>query len=300
MGGFFLNPLVGIVILNYKNYSDSFACIESVLTINYDSYFIVLVDNKSEDGSAEKLKRDFQNNDRIHFLFLSKNNGYAAGNNRGVELAIANGAEYICILNNDTIVDCSFLCHMVKFMLMNKEYGIVSPLICDFKKNTLIQSAGAYINLRTGRQRFLLYNNSISNLKKGTVFDQPDYLGGACLLVRKDIFEKVGYIPEYYFLFYEETDWCFHVRNKGIRLACVTDSRIYHKGSATISREKGLSQYYLTRNSVLFERKYATVKQYILFICYTIMAEFYSRLIRRRSRCNIKAFIKGIFFQIPK
>ena len=60
------------------------------------------------------------------------------------------------------------------------------------------------------------------------------------LLVRKDVFSKIGYIPEYYFLFYEETDWCFHARGKRIRLACITDSRIYHKGSATINKEKGI------------------------------------------------------------
>lgn len=295
-----MNPLVGIVILNYKNYSDTFSCIESVLKINYDSYFIVVVDNKSEDGSAERLQQDFHNKATVHFLLLDKNDGYATGNNRGIELALANGAEYICILNNDTVVNADFLNYMIDFMMKNKEYGIVSPLICDYNNSSLVQSAGAYINLKTGKQKLLLYKENISSVKQGSVLYQPDYLGGACLLVRKNIFEKIGYIPEYYFLFYEETDWCFHARKKGFRLACITDSRIYHKGSATINKEKGLSQYYLTRNSVLFERKYATPWQYVFFIGYTLMAELYSRLIRGRSRCNMRALFLGMFLQIPK
>lgn len=295
-----MNPLVGIVILNYKNYNDSFSCIESVLKIQYQPYVIVLVDNNSEDGSLERLKKDFYKNDKIKFLALKRNDGYAVGNNRGIEFALSSGAEYICILNNDTVVEDDFLNKMISFMSEKKEYGITSPLICDFYKNNSIQSAGANINLMTGKQELLLYEAKISDIEKGLIISQPDYLGGACLLARSDIFHKIGYIPEYYFLFYEEADWCFMARNKGVKLACITDAKIYHKGSSTIKKIKGLSRYYLTRNSVLFERKYATKIQYISFIVYVILAETYSRLFRRCSRCDIKAFLIGLFYNIPK
>lgn len=295
-----MNPLVGIVILHYRNYNDSFSCIESVLRIQYQPYFVVVVDNNSEDGSLELLKKDFCKNDKVKFLAFKKNDGYAVGNNQGIDFAILNGAEYICILNNDTVVEDSFLSKMISFMLEKKEYGITSPLICDFYKNNSIQSAGANINLMTGKQKLLLSEEKVFNIKEGLVIDQADYLGGACLLIRKDIIYKVGHMPEYYFLFYEEADWCFLARNKGVKLACITDAKIYHKGSSTIRKVKGLSKYYLTRNSVLFERKYATNIQYVFFVIYTIMAEIYSRLIRRRSRCNIKAFFTGMFYHIPK
>ena len=86
-----------------------------------------------------------------------------------------------------------------------------------------------------------------------------DYLGGACFVCKREVIEKIGLIPENYFLFYEETEFCLNAKRKGYSLKCITESKVYHKGAATISKYSGLSYYFLNRNRIVFMRRNANI-----------------------------------------
>jgi GT2 family glycosyltransferase len=94
---------------------------------------------------------------------------------------------------------------------------------------------------------------------------EVDYVAGACLLIRSELIKKIGLIPEEYFLFFEETEWCLKARRAGQKVVCVCDSLIYHKGSKSTEKVGGLQEYYMTRNQIIFEKRNAGRSQWAVF-----------------------------------
>lgn len=279
------------VILNYNNYEDTAQCIKSVMKNR--KYNIVVVDNNSPDKSGERIKKEFS---QCNCILLNNNNGYAAGNNVGIKYALNNGAKYVCVLNNDVVLTADFVDKALKVMNERLDIDIVAPIICEYNKPDYIQSAGAMINLMNGRGR-LLHNGELAD-NINVILDNPDYLGGACFIARREVFTTIGFLPEFYFLYYEETDWFFTAKDKGIRFACDTRLRVYHKGSASVNKVKGLSRYYMTRNQVVFERRKANIIQFLLFILYSLCGGIYHLLIHKEWGYSLKAFFDGLLFKL--
>ena len=259
-----MEPLVGIIVLNYKNVDDTEECIGSLKKIDYKNYFIVIVDNNSQDGSFEKLSKLYP---ELTVLEIGENRGYAAGNNFGIKQALQKGADYICILNNDVVVEPNFLGKLVSYMEQNPKVGITGANICEYYNKEVVQSTGFVINYHTARTPGI----SKGKKQKNIINKAPlpcDAVCGACMLIRKEVISKVGLIPEIYFLFYEETEWCVRTKKAGFEIVSIMDAIVYHKGSATVKKTKGLSNYYMQRNSVLFERRNASILQNIIFFMF--------------------------------
>jgi GT2 family glycosyltransferase len=282
-------PLVYIIILNYNTYEETLRCLESVTKIEYENYKIVVVDNNSVDNSAEVLRHKAK---EYIFIANDSNLGYAKGNNIGINLALEQGADYICILNNDVEVEKNFLCRLITYMERDKKVGIAGPCICDFEERGKIQSMGANLNLLTGLAQGKMKNYPYSKLSDGAI--KVDYLGGACFVIRSEIVKNIGIIPEMYFLFFEETEFCLKAKRAGYKLMCLKDSRVYHKRSATISKYKGLSYYFLNRNRVVFMRRNANTFQKVIFSVY-LFIEAVGRIILKREPISLlKIYYDGL------
>lgn len=274
-------PLTYIIILNFNSYEETLRCIESVKKIEYDNYKVIVVDNNSTDESVSVLRESTED-----FLLLENgdNLGYAKGNNVGIEYGLNQGADYICVLNNDVEVKKDFLKIIIDYMIENENVGICGPCICDFEERQKVQSMGANINLYTGLAQANKKNRPYAALTSDPV--NVDYLGGACFVARRKVFEKIGLIPELYFLFFEETEFCLHAERAGYRLVCLKDSVVYHKQSATISKYKGLSYYFLNRNRIIFMRRNANAFQKIIFTLY-LFVETIGRLILKKEPASL-------------
>ncbi len=258
-------PLVYIIILNYNDYNDTVECINSLKNISYSNINIILIDNHSTDNSGTKLKKLYP---EYHFIQTNKNLGYAGGNNLGIKHAMENFADYICIMNNDVVVEKDFLEPIIHIMEGNPVIGIAGPKICEYNNKTVIQSTGSKINLISGKVP------PINAGRKSFEFTDTldvDYIGGACIIIKKDIIQKTGLIPEEYFLFFEETEWCLKARQQKIKVVCVCKSCVYHKGSNTIKKYKGIQAYYMMKNNFVFEKRNATILQLTIFILYKIL-----------------------------
>ncbi|URZ07195.1 glycosyltransferase family 2 protein [Clostridium felsineum] len=279
------NPKIFIIILNYNAYEDTIECIKSVEDIEYDNYEIVLVDNCSTDDSYMKLKEKLPS---YNIIESEKNLGYANGNNIGIKYALKNDAEYICILNNDVVVEKDFLSRLVEKIQEKSDIGIVGSCICDYYKKDIIQGMGAHINLCFAAARRYFKGKNYNDIEKKDIY--VDYLEGACFLVKREIFEKVGLIPENYFLFFEETEFCVKAIQAGYKILCVYGSRIYHKGSATINKFGSLSYAYLNRNRVIFVRRNSKVYQRLIFGLY-IYIEAIGRIILRKEPLALFKYI---------
>ncbi|MDF2505028.1 glycosyltransferase family 2 protein, partial [Clostridium sp.] len=196
-----MSPKVFIVILNFNSFKDTKECLLSLQKLEYSNYEIIVVDNSSTDGSYEKLRTEFNT---YNIIKSNENLGYANGNNIGIKYALENKADYICVLNNDVIVEDDFLDKIIKVMEDDKDIGLAGPCICKYHDKNIIQAMGANINLYNGLTQGKYKNYKYSDIPQKDI--QVDYLGGACFVCRREVFEKIGFIPENYFLFFEETE----------------------------------------------------------------------------------------------
>lgn len=297
-----MSPKVSIVILNFNSFKDTKECLLSLQKLEYSNYEIIVVDNSSTDGSYEKLKKEFNT---YNIIKSNENLGYANGNNIGIKYALENKADYICVLNNDVIVEDDFLDKIIKVMEDDKDIGLAGPCICKYHDKNIIQAMGANINLYNGLTQGKYKNYKYSDIPQKDI--QVDYLGGACFVCRREVFEKIGFIPENYFLFFEETEFCYKASKRGYKLLCVYESKIYHKGSSTISKYSGLSYYFLNRNRVVFIRRNANFFEKCIFSAY-IFIEAVARIILRREPLTLlkniihgfKADVKSIDMEMVK
>ena len=260
-----------IIILNYNGFADTKECINSILeNIELTKNKIVVVDNGSSKGEIELL-RNLCKNEKICLIETHKNLGYARGNNVGIQYAIVNQFVYICILNNDTIIVEDFLTPCMETLSLHHEVGFLGPAIIDYKTNK-IQSTGGEIDMLRGRVDLLNPGADPKIILKGNRFVSCDYVGGACIICRTDLIEKIGTIPENYFLFYEETEWCYKALKIGYRNLCQTDTIVIHKGSQSTNHYRGLQEYLMARNRVVFVKRNAqNTFNFITFLVYLFL-----------------------------
>ena len=258
---------VAIVVLNYNGLENTIECLESLRKLEHDNHHIelIVVENGSEDGSAEALSklRDIQ------LLLSDINLGFSGGANLGIKHALAREANYVLILNNDTIVD-RFL---VKDMIAATRFGqIISPKIYfapgfEFhKKRYKKEDLGKVIWYAGGKidwDNIIGIHIGVDQVDKGQFVKrrQIDLATGACMLVKTEVFEKIGLFDEKYFLYLEDMDFCTRAKKAGFKILFEPKAVLWHKNaSATGGSGSNLQDYYITRNRLLFATLYASIR----------------------------------------
>ncbi|MDA5388289.1 glycosyltransferase family 2 protein [Loigolactobacillus backii] len=282
---------VGIIILNYNNARATIKCVQNVASINYDNYFIVVVDNNSTDNSYRMLIENLHGETCL--IKTKRNGGYAYGNNVGIRNALDKGCDYVFILNNDVILEGNTLKALVDYNNLHPNVGIIGPALLEFKNKSFVQSTGANNNLLTGNSELLNNGKSFATLNQTPL--HPDYLGGSCILVRRDAIQRTGLIPENYFLFYEENEWCLNFKKQGYDVVCLPDIKVYHVGSESINQVSGLSHYYMTRNKIIFEKRNADRHQFIFFILYTFFRTILRSIKHPKYWKDFSFYFDGLF-----
>ena len=258
---------VSIIILNYNRNQDTIDCLKSLKNQTYKNFEILLVDNGSEYNSFLELKRDlkqFKEDLEIDLIRIKVNIYFTGGNNRA--LKIVNG-EYICLLNNDTIVSPDFIEKMVDFLEKNSDAGMISPKIKVYKNKNYLWYAGAYINLRKA---------NVSGVRGSWEFDPQnqkyneviltDYAAGTALFLKKEVIDKIGLLDEIFFMYFEETDWNLRAKKKGYKIYYVPTTTIYHNVSPNINKKAFLlKQFFFKRNSQILVWKHAKFIDLLIF-----------------------------------
>ena len=246
-----MHPLVAIVILNWNNASDTLACLESVFRMDYPQFHVLVVDNHSTDDSVARIRERFP---VIDLLVTGENLGYAGGNNAGIERALTSDAAYVCVLNNDTVVEPAFLSVLVGAMERDRRIGLAGPLMYYFEPPALIFSAGCAIDWRGGIVHHQGMGLTLSD-EAAVPYrhsDAVDAIAGCGFLVSREAIGDVGLLDASYFLNFEDIDWCVRMTNSGYRVAYVPEAVLYHKVSATIGPDSPGNTYYMTRNALHF------------------------------------------------
>lgn len=237
-----------------------------------DNKFIIKFQNKSGGKTIELIDSGI-------------NLGYAYGNNCGIKRVQEKGdADFVWILNNDTIVDADSLKNMVNTAISTRsnglKIGLIGSVLLYYDNRKTIQGVAGHYNKIFGTSEHIDVNKKFDNqFNDFVLLKENQYPIGASLLASIDFIKDVGCMSEEYFLFYEELDWCIRGLNKGWSSGYCGKSLVYHKEGATIGTKRKnrseLAEFYLFRNRILFTKKY--------FICYSpiIIARLFFMLIKR-------------------
>lgn len=256
---------VSVIVLNWNNYEDTKECLESLEKITYPNYEVIVVDNGSKDNSTQQLQKEFH---RHIYIYNKDNFGFSGGNNVGIKYALKEKVDYILLLNNDVVVEAGFLGRLIEAGESSGEIGILVPKINYYSKPNTIWLAGGYISRIRGS------GFPIGKGKDQDRYNENRYItfsSGCCMLIKKEVFKRVGLWDESYFLYAEDIDFCKRATDAGFKILYVADSKVYHKVSMTSRRLNfGLVTYYATRNRLYFSRKLCG-KWFFIFFVYLIV-----------------------------
>ena len=240
-------PLVSIITVNYQQAAVTAELLQSLSTLRYSNYEVIVVDNASAEPSGH-LKTAFP---FIRHIASPINAGFAGGNNLGLQYA---KGEYVFFVNNDTEVTPNLLQVLVDYMQHHPECGIACPKILFYHHPGVIQYAGAMgLHPVTSRS----YDPGANQPDDGR-FDaarKTDLPHGAAMLVPMRVIRAAGAMSEDYFLYYEELDWGARIKAQGYEIHYVGSASIYHKESVSTGRQSAFKTYYLYRNRLLYIRR---------------------------------------------
>lgn len=220
---------VSIVILCYNGLEDlTRPCVESIIKYTpRDTYELILVDNGSQDGTANYLNEIAKFHHNVHTVLNKENLGYSAGNNQGMKMAASN---YVVLLNNDTLVT----------------YQWLERLLYPFSQDFTIGLVGAVTNSAGNEQRIDLSGINESNFEKiageytqrqRKIWFETEKLGFFCVAVQKSVIGKIGYLDEQFGIgMFEDDDYCYRAKQAGYKIVVAEDCFVFHKGSASFNK----------------------------------------------------------------
>ena len=288
--------LLSIITINYNGIKDTCELIDT-LPLNDETIEVIVVDNASTQDEATELEKRYP---LIIVIRSDKNLGFAGGNNLGIKAA---HGKYLFFINNDAILpQPSALSLLITRLESSDQIGMVCPKIRFTWGKRPIQYAGY-----TPLSKITLRNKSIGfGEQDNGQYDTPHptpYAHGAAMMVKREVIEKVGMMPECYFLYYEELDWSMMIRRAGYEIWYEPACTIFHKESQTTGQMSPLKTYYIIRNRLLFAQrnidgseKYLT---YIYLICIVAVRDVLKYLCKGQINMA-KAVMKGIkdFFKL--
>lgn len=289
-----MHPLVTIVTINYNQLQLTCALLDSLRRVTYPAVEVIVVDNNSKENPTAVLAAKYP---EVKLLVSTDNLGFAGGNNLGIR---ASKGDYLLFLNNDTEVDPSFLEPLVALFESNPTAGAASSKILYHNSDGIIQYAGSSrIDPFTGRSKRVGHmekDNGQHNVQQET-----DLAHGAAMMVPRRVIDKVGMMPEFFFLYYEEVDWCESIKKAGYRIFFVPDSKVYHKESMSIGKGSTLKTYYMTRNRVLYMRRNTTGLKKFTWMMFFLLVSLPKNALMytlKRDVEHAKAFWKGLLWNI--
>ena len=265
-----------IITINYNSSIHTIELIDNLSNSSFKNFEVVIVDNNSNIIEKEKLKVIKK---QAHIIYSENNLGFSGGNNLGIKYALDNNADYVMILNNDTIIDSKCLKNMMEY-IVSTDCDAICPLILNYYNRDIINYAGGELVDYKGAIKIYGLGKKISDEYLKT--KKVSFAHGCCILMKANLWKEIGFMNDKYFLYFEDTDLSSKIRKMKKNLIYFPQSIVYHKESISTHKFSDNYQYYFCRNRLLY------IKENINFPI-KILAYFYSLLY------IIKAFIKHDF-----
>ena len=288
---------LSLITVNFNGLTDTCALIDSIPSSNIPLEVIV-VDNGSSNNEAATLSQRYPS---VKVVRSERNLGFAGGNNLGIKAA---KGKYLFLINNDTVFDRNgdpFL-PLIDRLESDKTIGMVCPKIRFTWDKSPIQFAGY-----TPLSPITLRNHAIGFGEEDTgQHNTPHptpYAHGAAMLLKREVIEKAGLMPECYFLYYEELDWSLCITRAGYDIWYEPAATIFHKESRSTGQDSPLKAYYISRNRLLFAKRNMSACTRFLSYGYQILAvatRDTARCLLKGQTAQAKAVCRGIadFFKM--
>ena len=279
---------LSVITVNYNGLRDTCALLDH-LAFDHNDTEVIVVDNGSANNEAETIASRYAN---VKCIRSERNLGFAGGNNLGIRHA---QGKYLFLVNNDTEVSMNDIDMLIKRIDTSEHIGIVCPKIRFFYGDRHIQYAGFTPMSRiTCRNRGIGYDEA--DIGQYDTPRQTAFAHGAAMMARRDTVNKVGLIPECYFLYYEEMDWSMMMKRNGYQIWYEPSATVYHKESQSTGANSPLKTYYLTRNRLLFIKRnseHFRLLSYLYMICIVATRDILKNILCAKPKLA-QATIKGV------
>lgn len=291
------NPLISIVTLTWN--TTEITC-DFLRSLNehgtYKNIEVIVVDNGSKEDPTPVFKAIYPD---VKVILNGKNLGFTGGNNVGIRAA---KGDFLFIVNNDTEVTPGLLEGLLEIFEKYPDAGITSPKFHYFFHKGTIEYAGYNtVNIFTGR------NGMVGCREKDegqyNEIKVTNYAHGGGMMVPRKIIDEVGGLPEQFFIYYEEFDWCEQIKRKGYKVYYQPKSLIYHKESMTTGKSSAFKTFYNTKNRILFMRRNVPLPGLLVFTLYftfCTVPKNTATFLFKGQKDHLKSFWKGIFWQFNR
>ncbi|MBI5449525.1 glycosyltransferase family 2 protein [Candidatus Gottesmanbacteria bacterium] len=260
---------VAVVLVNWNGIVDTLRCLTSLQFLDNEKGIeikIIVVDNASADASASVISAKFPN---VELILEKKNLGFAGGSNVGIRAALSQGARYVWLLNNDTVVHRGAL-SLLRAM-SDPSAGVAGSKIYfaagheyhrnryrESERGNVIWYAGGIIDWKN----MYASHRGVDEVDHGQfdTSEETQFITGCSMMVKREVFERVGLFDEKFYMYLEDVDFCLRAVEKGYTLLYVPQSIVWHKNAGSSSVGSELHQYYMTRNRLLVGMRYAPVR----------------------------------------
>ena len=267
-----MTPTVAVIVLNWNGREDTLECLQSLRRSDCPATSVIVVDNGSADGSVRAVRDLFP---EIRIIENGRNLGFVGGNNVGLRAALAQGADLVFVLNNDTVLHPTCISELVRALDQDPAVGIVGPLMQRTIRPDLVDMGGNF-DFRLGSVHLLRFIEG--ETPSGLL--PIDYVWGCGLMVRAEVLQSVGLFDPRYGAYYEDADFCMRARAHGYRTAVATQARMVHKIGRSGEKRFAWQTAMRLRNHLLFFLSYAQPRQYPLLVPALLLFQFPSMCVR--------------------
>lgn len=256
---------VVIIIVNWNGWQDTNSCLDSLKSLDYPNFRIIVIDNNSTDDSVNQISASHPN---VNLIRTCHNLGFSGGCNVGISSAIDEDAEYVWLLNNDTVINQLTLKEMIILSDTNANIGAVGSRIYYMNESNKIQAwGGGSFSFWTGRTRHILSPASERKLH---------YITASSILIRCKTLKEIGFLDnKSFFMYWEDVDFSFRLRKAGWKIAVANDSIVYHKEHASTGNKNPTLDLYFNESAIRF------YKRHTFFPLWPIIVGTTGRLIKR-------------------
>ncbi|MDP1721735.1 MAG: glycosyltransferase family 2 protein [Candidatus Gottesmanbacteria bacterium] len=274
-----IKSYVAIILVNWNGKKDTLECLASLRQVKSqksppkvdqplaEKVKVIVVDNGSTDGSVEAIRNNFPD---VEVIETGRNLGFSGGNNAGIRRAREQGADFVWLLNNDTVVDKNALTTLID-ACRDSRVGIAGSKIYfasgreyhkeryqETELGKVIWYAGGFIDW----ENMYASHRGVDEVDKGQ-YDKTEetlFVTGCSMMVRKEVFEKIGLFDEKFFAYLEDLDYCLRAKRAGYKLLYAPQSVVWHKNAGSSGVGSETHQYYMTRNRLLMGMRYASIR----------------------------------------
>jgi GT2 family glycosyltransferase/glycosyltransferase involved in cell wall biosynthesis len=238
-------PRLAAVVLNYRTPEDTILAVRALQASDRPVQDVVVVDNASADGSATVFREHLTG---VRLLETGENLGFSGGSNVGIRDALDRGADLVLLVNADLTLPPDCLGHLEAALTAEADAGIAGPVLLRRAEPDGVASAGIAFTPATGRMRHPEHGLPVESLAGRPATWTVNGVSGCAMLVRREVFHRIGLLDEDYFFSFEDLDFCLRARRAGFSTVVARDAIAYHEGSASIGAQSARRLYFATRN----------------------------------------------------